>query len=95
MALPVRPVVWGGERLVEGRGAGDPARRTRESAPPAARLPAPRTPVHPWGQKKGSRQWKWGVGGRCRARFVGLLETEYRARLPASHRLPTAAPCTS
>ena len=94
----MRPAAWGGERLVEGRGAREPARRSRlgGSAPasrPAACAASSCTHLR---TEEGVSSVGVGVGGRHRARFRGLLGTACsdRARLPASHRLPTAAPCT-
>lgn len=98
MALRVRPAAWGGERLVEGRGAGERARRRRRGGSAPARRPAAcaASSYKHLRTEKGVSSVGVGVGGRRRARFKGLLGTTCsdRARLPASHRLPTAAPCT-
>lgn len=98
MALRVRPAAWGGERLVEGRGEGDPARRSwRGGSAPDSRPAACAASSYTHLKTEEGVWWVGvGVGGRCRARFKGLLGTACsdRARLPASHRLPTAAPCT-
>lgn len=79
MALPVSPVagVGWGEWLVEGRGAGDPARRRGKSAPPAALLPAQPPSVHSRGQETVNRRalasegwWWWWVCGPVGSRVL-------------------------
>lgn len=99
MAQPVRPVVRVGVRGAPGGGPrggrpGAEKRRERAASRPvvcAANSYAHLSPGDP------SEEGLASEDGDLRERFVGLLRTRCsdRAQLPASHRLPTAAPRAS
>jgi hypothetical protein len=98
VALRVRPAAWGGERLVEGRGTGEPARRSRrEGSAPASRPAACAASSYTHLKaEEGVSSVEWGleggIGRDSRACWERRVLTEPGSLLPTGSRLQRLVP---